>query len=267
MRNLCKGIKLFFLVFCIICFSLNGFGQSVGDVIKKAKLSIYENPDGVIQLCDSIYKNPNTSDGTRVEALITISDAYSSKRDYKRSLKYFQKANELAKGNPDIDLQIFILNRTAARYQQIKAFDKAIEYLDKCDKLIAEHPNKTSGTYFTQATNNILRGFIYKDRLNCDIAINYFDNSIKQYNTFASEKRSAHLSIVYYNKGNCYVSMGQYDKAEYSFQEAIKMAKVINAKSLEAFAMKGLGEVFYYRKQYDKAINVLNDAIMISKAT
>lgn len=234
-------------------------------ILKQAKLDIYENPAKVIRVGDSIYNNAKSTVDERVEALMLISDAYSSRRDYQKSLKYFKIANDLSRKENNIKLQIVVLGRTAVRYQQMKVYDKAIECLDECDRLIADYPSKTSGIRYTQATNYVVRGFIYKEQLNCDIAISYFDKGIAAYNTIESSVKKANISIAKYNKGNCLVLLSRFDEAKKSYTEAADDAESVNANSLKGFALKGLSEVYNNQKEYAKAIGVLQEALDVSK--
>jgi tetratricopeptide (TPR) repeat protein len=236
----------------------------IDTLLKQAKLKIYETPENVIKLGDSLYNSPEASTETKVDALILISDAYSSKRDYEKSLKYFYIANELTKKENNIDLQILVLGRTAIRYQQMKVYDKAIQYLDECDRLLASDQSKKDNRY-TKGNNHVVRGLIYKEQLNCDIAINYFKKGIQEYELINSSVKFANESIAYYNMGNCYVSLSDFPKAKESFDKAVISADKIDAKSLKAFALKGLSEVYYAERNYEKAIAVLHEALEISK--
>lgn len=267
MSGLSKYIKILVTAAIISGGSFCAVAQTdagIDSLMKHAKLDIYEKPERVIKLGDSLYNSPDSSPETKVEALMLISDAYSSKRDYGKSLKYFQIANELSKKENNVDLQIIVLSRTAVRYQQMRVYDKAIQYLDECDDLIKASGNKSQHQY-TQGNNYVVRGLIYKEQLNCDIAISYINKGINQYNKTETTLKNANISIANYNKGNCYVLLSNYAEAEKSFHEAIISADKVNAASLKAFAMKGLAEVYRQQGQNVKAIAILQDALKISK--
>ena len=248
--------------------ALNGIAQSnpkVDTLLKNAKLDIYENPGKVIKLGDSIYNDSKSTLNQRVDALMLISSAYSSRRDYQKSLKYFMIASDISKKANNVQLQILVLSRTAVRYQQMKVYDKAIQCLDECDRLMKANPSKDAPTGFTMATNYLVRGLIYKEQLTCDIAIGYFDKGIEEYKKLKSTVKQANLSIAYYNRGNCYVQLADYTAANKSFTEAINYAEEISANSLKAFAQKGLAEVYSHENNHEKAISVLHEALKISK--
>jgi len=233
-------------------------------IIKVNSLNIYENPDKAITSGLGIYNDVKNTINSRVRAMIMVSDAYSSKRDYQKALKFFLKANELSKQTNNIGMQIRILNKTAIKYQQLRVYDKAIQYLDEAEKLIAISPVKDS-TQIALATNLIVRGFIFKEQLNCDIAISYFNKGIAVCRKIKNMPVQPILSIATYNKGNCYTLMSDYVLAKQNFLESITYADSTNANSLKAFAQKGLAEVYTLEGNYNGAINILESALGISE--
>jgi tetratricopeptide (TPR) repeat protein len=130
---------------------------------------------------------------------------------------------------------------------------------------MAANPSKDPAISFTLATNYLVRGLIYKDQLTCDIAIGYFEKGIEEYDKSKSTVKHANISIAYYNKGNCYVLLKDYSAAKESFTAAIDHANIIKANSLKAFAQKGLAEVYSHEKNYNEAIELLHNALTISK--
>ena len=256
---------LFIAVFFQLTFAMQAQAQSekaLKDSIKSATVNIYEDPDKAIRYGDSIFKIAK-EDKTRISALTLIANAYSSKRDYEKSLEYVVKANQLSEKINDPLMRINITTKIAILYQQLKIYEKTIQYLDQAEKLILEYPNQDSVAPYL-SNNYIVRGFIYKEKLNCDIAISFFDKGISYLNRNTNISR-ANISIAYYNKGNCYIMLGDNEKAKESFNKAIELAKVINANSLRAFALKGLAKVYTQADENDKAIETLNDALDISR--
>ncbi len=233
-------------------------------ILAAGTLEIYENPDKAIEIGTSVYENPSVDIKTKITSLMLISNGYVSKRDYQKSLEYIIEANKLSKQVNDLLLQIKTINRTAIMYHQMKIFDKAIQHLDEAEKLILSYPIKDSVAFF-MGNNYVVRGFIYREKLNCDIAISFFDRGIYEYNKLNTINSKANSSIVYYNKGNCYILLSEFESAKKSFLKSIEMAKLNNANSLEAFALKGLAEVYTLEGKYEDAIETLNTGLDISK--
>jgi tetratricopeptide (TPR) repeat protein len=262
-----RNIQFIFTVALFFCYSTFLFGQTKAEfdsIFRMYTISIYENPNRAIFVGDSIFKVVSNSD-IKVKALMLISSGYSSKRNYQKSLEYSNKANELSKNSDDVLLRIKIVNKTAIQYQQLKIYEKTIQYLDEAEELILAYPIRDSVAFYL-ANNYIVRGLVYKERLNCEIGITFLDKGIKEYATINNSNSTANSSIAYYNKGNCYILLKDNEAAKLSFQESINLAKKISANSLLAFPQKGLAEVYTIEGRYQDAIDVLNEALVISKS-
>ncbi len=224
---------------------------------------VYENPDKAIAIGTEIYQYKGISIAKKTSALIMISDAYSSKRNYQKSLEYMIRAKELSAQTENVLVKIRVLTKTAIQYQQLRIYDKAIDNLDQAAELSLDYPKRDSVHYFL-GHNAIIRGFIYKEQFNCSIAIDYFDKGMAEYASVKDKMMNANRSIVTYNKGNCYIQLSDYPKARESFAQSVAYAKSIDAKSLHAFALKGLAEVLTLEGQYHQAIQTLTEAERIS---
>ncbi len=262
-----KSIGFTFTVALFFCCSNFLFGQTKTEfdsIFRMYTISIYENPDRAIFVGDSIFKTVSNSD-IKVKALMLISAGYSSKRNYQKSLEFSNRANELSKNSDDALLRIKIVNKTAIQYQQLKIYEKTIQYLDEAEELILAYPIRDSVVFYL-ANNYIVRGLVYKERLNCEIGITFLDKGIKEYGRINNSNSIANSSIAHYNKGNCYVLLKHNEAAKLSFEESISLAKRISANSLLAFAQKGLAEVYTIEGRYQDALTVLNEALVASKS-
>ncbi len=237
--------------------------KQIDSLIRKSSLEIYENPDKVIKSGYQVVKMAGDNIDFKIRGYRMISDAYSSKRDYEKSLEFVIKANELLKYSNNDLLKISITNKTAIQYHQLKIYDKSIQYLDQAEQLILNYPIKDS-TYTQLGRNYIVRGFIFKEKLNCEIAIFFFDKGISQLLKTKEKGNKAAISIAKYNKGNCNILMLNNDLARIHFNQAYEDAKIVNAKSLQAFALKGLAKVATLEGKYVEAITTLNEALVIS---
>jgi tetratricopeptide (TPR) repeat protein len=238
--------------------------QQIDSLLNDSKNRVYEKPDESIELGLSVFENFTYSTTTRTRALVLVSLGYTSKRDYQKALEYIIKANEISIELDDKKLQLEILFMTGIIYQQLKIFDKSIEYLEKIEKVAFAYPVYDSiGKYL--ANSYVVKGFIYKDNLNCDIALEFFDIGIGEYEKLKHINTNANTSIVFYNKGNCYILLSEYTKAKESFIKAIEFANLENASSLVSFAEKGMAEVYTFEGKYEDAILLLLSAFEQSK--
>ncbi|MFA7445202.1 MAG: tetratricopeptide repeat protein [Flavobacteriaceae bacterium] len=223
--------------------------------------SIYEAPDKVIEKGNRMLENPDVT--TRIEGLILISRAYSSKRDYQKSLEYALEAKSLLSKTDNVLSYIKVMDRIAIQYEQLGIYDKAFETLNEYESLCLEYPVADSVRRYL-GNNYLVRGFVYKNQLNCEIAIGYFNKSISEYLKINTKQINANLSIATYNKGNCYIMLSDYQEAKANFTESADFADKVLAKSLKAFAYKGLAEVYTLEGSYTQAIELLDHALEIS---
>lgn len=240
--------------------------QQNGDsIINFAMNQIYENPNLAIETAQALFNSSESTTDIKVRALIVISTAYSSKREYEKSLEYSRDAMDMLPKIQNIELKIRLLNRVGGQYQELNVYDKALTYLDEAYKLLESLPEST---YKSEAMgfNNLVRGFIYREQVSCDTALDYFNSSIEAYKKILPEvNKNSNLSIAYYNKGNCLITTDKIRDAEASFLQAITYAKKNNAKSLIAFAQKGLAGVYTLKGNNLKAINLLEEALQNSE--
>lgn len=238
--------------------------KKLDSILKVSTNEIYSNPDHVIKAGEMVVAQSGDNVDYKIKGYKLISDAYSAKRDYEKSVEYLIKSSELLPLSNDKLLKINIINKTGIQYHQLKVYDKAIQYLDQAEQLIAEYPYKDS-IHMELGKNYIVRGFIYKEKLSCAIAVTYLDRGIAELKKVKDKSESAtKMSIAIYNKGNCYLLMKNNKLALENFEQAAKIAKEANAKSLEAFALKGSAKVFTLEGKNSEAIVALNKALNLS---
>jgi tetratricopeptide (TPR) repeat protein len=75
------------------------------------------------------------------------------------------------------------------------------------------------------------------------------------------------MSVVYYNIGYCYLSLDLIDKAQQAFLQSVNYAQRNHAKSLEAFALKGISEVYKQKHENQAALDLLLKAEELCKNT
>ena len=261
-----KNLKTYmFVLLLLFPFSGKIFAQKKLDSILDATIiKIYENPNAAIETGTVVFQKANDPK-TKVNALMLISNAYLSKRENEKSLEFALKARDFLPEIESVKTRINVLNTIGMQHQQLRIYDKAIEYLDEALVLVETFEQKDS-IYTLLGYNYAARGFIYREQMSCDIALNYFDKSIAQYKKGNSNKaKNGNLSTLYYNKGNCFLRATKIDSARANFEKSIDFAQTVDAKSLYAFAKKGLSEVYTAEGNYAEAINILKEAEEASK--
>ncbi len=258
----------FFAVIILLIMTLPTCAQNkkrLDSIVKLASNQMYNNPDNVIKSGLIVLKEAGKNNDYKILGYKLISDGYSAKRDYEKSLEYIMKASQLLSFSNDQLLKIITLNKIGIQYHQLKIYDKAIEYLDQSEHIMMEYPVPDSiRTYLGR--NYIVRGFIYKEKFNCEIALDFFDRGIIELQKTRTKIVNSAISIAKYNKGNCYILMLNNKLAKQNFEEANQYAKDINALSLQAFALKGLAQVYTLEGNYQLAISTLNNAFLLSSS-
>lgn len=244
-----------------VCFAQNKV--PLDTIVHRTKLIMYKDPEKVIRIADSVYKSSAEDSPERVKALLMKAQGYTGKRDYEKSLDYLQKAEAMVQKTNDESLQATVINRLAIMYQQLKIYDKALENIDRCNEYIKNHNIKDAT--FILGTNNIVKGIIYKEQLSCELALDYFDKGIAQFNKIIGPRVQPNLSIAEYNKGQCHTAMNNYTTAEACYKKAVAYASSVNANSLEAFALKGLADMYARQGKNNQAIENFNKALELSK--
>jgi tetratricopeptide (TPR) repeat protein len=254
-------IFVFSLLLTTFLYAQNS--KNCDNIYNNAGTEIYSNPDKVIKIGESIVNESGDNIDCKIKGYKLICDAYTSKRNYEKSLEYLNKATGLLRLSNNTLLKISILNKQGIIYHQLKIYDKAIQYLDQAEQHIMEYPTQDS-IHNDLGKNFIVRGFIYKEEFNCDIAINFFDRGISELLKVKSKPAYSVISIAKYNKGNCYILLSNNQLAIKNFNESYLAAKIVDAKSLQAFAYKGIAQVYTLEGNYAGAITKLNEALLLS---
>ena len=268
LNKLNSAIISFYRVVILLMMALPTSAQNkirLDSIVKLASNQMYINPDIVIKSGLIVLKEAGKNIDYKILGYKLISDGYSAKRDYEKSLNYIMKASQLLSYSNDQLLKINTLNKIGIQYHQLKIYDKSIEYLDQSEHLMLDYPVPDSIRGYL-GINYIVRGFICKEKFNCEIALDFFDRGIIELQKTKTKRGNSAISIAKYNKGNCYILMLNNQLAKQNFEQAFEYAKGINALSLQAFALKGLAQVYTLEGNYQLAIETLNNAMVLSSS-
>lgn len=261
------ALKIFIVLFLIVLFPLSGQKISDDSLMQKARIEIYDNPDNTINICKTLFKKEKDINN-QISILLLISTANIAKRDFDQSLQYIVKAKELALQTNDLKTQIKVLISAAVQYQQMELFSKSLETLNEVETYIAKLPDEASEKHAESGRSYAIRGMIYKSQSNPEIALEKLLISIRHFEKVTTKKGTyANISVVFYNIGYCYLKLNQLEKAHQAFLQSMDFARKNQAKSLEAFALKGLAEVYKQKKENEKALNLLIQAEDLCKNT
>lgn len=261
-------MKLSIIILLMMCpFFL--YGQRISDdsLIKKARLEIYDNPENAIIIGKNLLKKEKDINQS-ISIYLLLSTANIAKRNFDESLLYILKAKELAQKINDLKMQISVLVSVAIQYQQMELFSKSLETLDEADHHLLKLQEDSPEKYIETARSYAIRGMIYKSQSNSEIALEKLLLSIQNFEKVKNKRTTyANMSVVYYNIAYCYLNLNQREKAHDAFVQSINNAEKLKAKSLKAFALKGMAEMFKQNRENEKALNLLIQAENLCKNT
>src|SRR5690606_11825522 len=114
-----------------VLFCNTAFAQrDLDSIITVSTLKIYDNPTAAIEIGNSIFEKASAPQ-TKIKALMLISNAYLSKRENEKSLEYALKVRDYLPEIVSTISKINVLNTIGMQHQQLRIYDKAIEYLDQ----------------------------------------------------------------------------------------------------------------------------------------
>lgn len=242
------------------------FGQNMSydSLIKKANLEIYNNPDNTVKIAKKLLQKEKDVNRL-IKIYLLLSTASIAKRDFDESLKNLLVARELVQKTNSPNIKTSVLVAIAMLYQQMDFYSKSLETLDEAGEYLVQLPDSDSDKYFETARSYALRGMIHKSQFNPEIALQEFLIAAHNFEKVKEKETDFNQSIVYYNIGYCYLLLNQLNQAEKAFLKSLEFARLINANSLEAFALKGLAEMYKNKKQNQTAIDLLIKAQELSR--
>ena len=253
-------ISIFYIFF--VSFASVLCAQKV-DSIRIAYDYVYFDPQKAIEMADQIIKNSNDKND-QITARLIKTNAYTSLDDSYNSLKYAFETYDYVKKEKDIFNEARILGRLGELFQGYGFNTQSREYLDESVNLISSNafPSEKKAMYFGNIYG--IKGNGYKDDLDCDFAIKYYDKAIKAYkNSESNQSILNNLALVYIEKSNCLIDQHQVDSAKIYLNEAMEVVQKNNLEEYDQSAKISLAKIYQYEKDYHKSnsllINVLND--------
>ncbi|MEZ4853748.1 tetratricopeptide repeat protein [Flavobacterium sp.] len=262
-------MKLFiFHIILIILLPNSSFSQEKNDTFYESiQPYLYENPNKAITIAKNKISEEKNID-IQIKYYLYLAKAYTAKRDFDASFKTLLNAKAIVEKSSNIASKIDVLILIAIQYQQMELYNKCLETLDEVDAICANlNTTFSNEKYSWLGKIYAIRGIIYKSSENYDIALEKFLKAIHNLkNAPQSIANTNNTSIVYYNMGYCFLLLHNNSEAEINFKKAINYAKKSKAVSLEAYALKGLGDNYFLQKEYNLALtNFENAKVKASK--
>lgn len=254
MNLLKKHIILSFTALSTFSFAQKADFQ---DSLNKAELLVYENPEKAIEMAHALRSEIEKKDyRLQISILLLLGNAYSSKQNYQKALEHAFSAYELAQKSEHYVDELKVLGFIANQYYILQLDEKVDFYLDKSEKIISQTPIPDSLDYVV-ANTYFIRALNYKDKLDCNFAINYFNKAIQVYEKSNYPNSKINLPITYIQKGYCFFDQKELDSADYNFRKAYQISLKNKIVYNQSHAQIGISKILFERKDYKSAIDTL----------
>lgn len=193
-----------------------------------------------------------------VRQLLHSSDSCLYKSDYKNSLLFSSKALDLAIEMKDDDLIGRSYNTIAGNYEEIVEIDKALEYYDKS----VHHFKKAGNDTLKAAVYNNIGNIYFFRKKEYEKAIEYYNKSI-EISEGINNVFSIVLSKL--NLASLYFDIDEYDKGSFHLDYVERNRDRIRIVDVQGYLYILLGKKFHHLRQFDKADFNFNEAIRIGE--
>ena len=257
------SISYWFTIGLLLCCFLNLNAQ---DIIQKeleqAQTFIYQKkPQEAVDLGLAIYEKATDLE-TRITALITLVNGYTSLNENDKAMSYAVQAKDIAKKSGDSHLQVRTLGLLGEQYQIYHLNSISREYLKMAEKLLND-PNLPKEVVAVSHGNiYAVIGNSYKGQIDCKYAIENYDKAITAYQSVPSHSNAQNnLALVYLEKGNCLIEIGDFKNAEINYKKAKNFASANGLLEYLNFAELGLAKVETKRKEFSFSVARLSALI------
>ncbi len=209
-------------------------------------------------------------------AYSNIGSIYNTQNNYKPALEALYKSLKIYEELKMDQEFAATYAKIALIYRDQKTFDEAKKSFNKCLKIFEKLGNQNA---IADVYNNL--GILCYDEAKEDTisnleqrqefekqkyleALDYYSKSLELYKQLESKSR---IAMCYYNMGDTYNQLKQYETAFNNFKESLKIREQLKEKSGIANCYNGIGEYYYKKGEYEKSVEVLEKALDIAKAT
>ncbi len=207
-----------------------------------------EEQDSLLQVLDT----RTLRDSIRVDALIEAANFYQFK-EFEKGLPLINEALEIAQEKQLYIRQGIALRSLAAYYLRKGMYDKAIDKAIASLKVLENRQN-TSEILLT----NSLLARLYRDK-------GFFEKALeinkKNAQLVENDPESAFKARYYFDLGNSYKELKQFEEAEANYKRALDISKRVNFVPGEMMLTLTLGQHYKYVDEYDKAKKHFNKVL------
>lgn len=249
--------KSLFILFWII--STVACGQSESHIqlekeISAADRMAFANPDSALVTLKRLEPKLD-NERLKIKFLLAKGSAYSVKHLSSDALRLGLAALDKSEKSNDSLMIINSLGFIGNQYYILKLNKKAINYLNRAETII-DYLNDNS---LRQVTANIyfVKALIYKDNLDPEFAIRYFDKAINEFNKSKDKSSLLNINITKMQKGYCLIEIGRPKEAETIFYDVIRESEKNKIAEVYPYARIGLAASLEGQKNFIKGNQIL----------
>ncbi len=198
----------------------------------------------------------STMDEVKSNVLMSLGLLYKNTMEYQKAKETFDEAERLFKKLKFVNEMFELYINYGILYTKLAKFDNAKEYL----QMALDYFEEIDDSYnMTICYLNL--GRVEQDRAKFSTSLKYFNRGVALCNS--DDNLISLASLLYYSRGNIFLSLKEYKKASSDYQIAIQYAKEQNDTSMEASiknALAGLeadkGNIDTAQKLYQEILEV-----------
>lgn len=252
-----KRALLFIVCYCCIVPFLQS--KDYSSTLKNAWAELYNDPQLTEKLCvsviDSLRITQSTNNYNRVDALYLLGHSYLLQGDFQTGLStLFEALEECREDDRRVKADINLL--IGALYGKVRDSEKALDYIDRSKKIYASQ-NDSIGVALCY--NNM--GLVYTDLKQFVMAEDYF------YKTLEITRRANSAINTAAALNNLGTFKGDTNRKIEQLKESIDITKAYDLKWSIGENYNNLGLQYYYAGQYQKALAILDSALVYAMDT
>ncbi|MFS4466421.1 tetratricopeptide repeat protein [Maribacter sp. 2210JD10-5] len=242
------------------------FSQRVDSLIKAAPKTYTEIHDAFRQYRkDTVLmryfseksKEKNFLEGQSY-ALSELGRDYRNLSNYSKAIKLHEEALDIAKKINNLEFKVSSLNYLGVVYRRTSSFRFAMDYIQQALELAESVPNPSEGLKrsINVSLNSI--GNLYKILKQYDLAISYFERSMKLEAELGNELG---LAINHQNIGKCQEELDQLDKALQNYRTSLAYNEQLNNDMGRVICNNSIARVFIKKDKISEATTLLKKTL------
>jgi len=264
MKKMASKNKYFALVFLIFALQTCVSAQNQAKMqLRNAYDFLYEDPQKAISLANAIIRKTENHDEI-ITGYVIIINAYSSLNQSDNALRYAFKALDMVQSEKDIISKVRILGLIGEQFQVCHFNDESRFYLDQAQSIISDLRISPDQKRIYSGNIDAIKGNSYKDDLDCNFAIDYYNKAIKDYLRVKNNSSATNnLCLVYIEKSECLIEQSSLDSASIYIAKAQKIADRYDLKGYKLKARyteaKNLSKRQNYKESNALLLSVLHN--------